>query len=396
MGGYASSIFEQQARRAQTGNIPGIVPNGQFRPYSEEDDQLNPQQQVDLSGMYQPGLPSSPRVRATTPDQNPSGAPSTNAGMTPTTTPQAPAPAPNSSSFLDRILHEHDDLNAMIKAGPQARPLSKAEKFAGLIAAGTTGWIEGGRYGGNPAAGFQAAQSIYSRPRLEAEQDWQRKMAAQESQINSDVRLKNIQDQEADRVSLAKDRDATANYRNWEQTGGPEKARIQAQDEDRNKKADDLKAAGYSDRDVAEFRATGSLRRLDPQNETELALAAAGGDKKAGDALTLIRQQKIDEIKAARDPQQETRLLVDMRNGDIQMRGQLQTELDKLETDPMARTDKGTQARISGIRKQMAGLDADIQYAQEHMAQRANVPGRPQAPATAPQGNWNPRTGRYE
>lgn len=401
MGGYVSSIFEQQARRAQTGSVPGLspsmMPQQQYMNPNDEDE-LNPTQQVDLTGMYQPGLPSSPRVHATTPEPNPSGAPKTDAGMTPTTTPQAPAPAPNSSSFLDRILHEQDDLNAMVKNGPQVRPLTKAEKIAGIIAAGTTGWIEGGRYNGNPAAGFQAAQSIYSRPRIDAEQEWQRKMAAQESQINSDVRLKNIQDQEADRKALEGERQENANYHKWEREGGPETARIQAQQKDRDAKADELAKAGFDAHDVAEFRATGSLRRLDPQNEAELAMAAAGGDTKAGAALKLLRDTKIEEMRNARDPNEQLRLYHEWRTGDIMLRGQLATELEKMQADPMSKGNDGAQQRMAAIQRQIDGLDKDIEFTTEQVAGKTHGgSNRPAPPPSNPQGpgKWDPRRGRY-
>lgn len=239
---------------------------------------------------------------------------------------------PNPISQLDTARSRVTDLLGQYPAGP-AKPVSKWEMLAAGLAGGALSYSEAMRlYGrGDPMAGFRLVQNIYSRPQEELEQqrrDWATRVGVAEKDYN-------FQSQDADRQAQEKERQANTDFRNrqlqhmdWEEKGGPQTAKENADWDLRNKKYDSYIKAGFAPADAA-AAADGRERVTDPIMELmyettknpdgsrnpKAALAAltnynlklheAGKKDEFMQGLTLLEKEESDNVNEIRNQMSE-------------------------------------------------------------------------------------------
>ena len=219
-------------------------------------------------------------------------------GVAPTDAPASSAPASDAPAnaapsqaahvndpYLNRIVQLEQQRTAMHE--PQMsdqKPLSFWDKLAAVSSAALVG------YGSNNAnEGIKAAEGWTDIPQTRyqaAEKAYQAKLSDIDKQIQEQGKLSDITSTEQERLATsARDRaasdDAAARLAeekrrdNWEMNGGQETARVQAETKARQDNATTLRSAGYDERSIADYVATGTLKNPTPQTEVELALAQA-------------------------------------------------------------------------------------------------------------------------
>jgi hypothetical protein len=312
------------------------------------------------------------------------------APMTPVTPASATDPttvSPTTPSALDQIYAQAADkqraLVALQNQQPDVKP-GNWQRIASIIGAFGAGMR-------SPAEGIKAGQEVLNQPQAEAMDRWQHQVGAAKEDLaaqmqNVDLGMKVAQEKSraAEEASVGKLRDVQTREGEDTLAGGPEKRKLAAEDEDRNKRADTLAKSGMDPQRVAEFRATGQLKDLDPKNEFEMAITAhqVGPDgkptpeaKQAAAGLQTVNNMRISQIKAAKDPNEKAKFASEYNTSLTQVRSQMDRELAQLENSPGARFDKGTQARIQGLRDAMTAYDKELTDVRGIMRQGVGLPG---------------------
>jgi hypothetical protein len=368
--GMAPSGFDPNNTVAIPGTVPGPVP------------------------MF-PGAPPAGGVTGT------AGA----AGSSPVSS-DPPHPGVPPSSTLDQIMQTdraaldeaRTKMGALPNAPPRANLWSDPDHgklrtlltvFAGGVQGGITGDIRQGMHVMEPAL---------QQPQEQANKTWQAgQTTAQRAyedalqKFNVDLSSERATSESADRAAQQKERDANTRFRDFQMAGGPEQKKIELETADREARAKQLEASGAPPEQVARMRATGQMGDTTPKTDAELALAAhrTGPDGKptqealqAAQAFKDLQKQRLDQIHATKNPNEQAILLKDLQTNYVQMRGQLEREATAIENNIMSKNDPAAQASLKALRQSMAGIDEDLKYVNSEISARIkpvakNAPNTP-------------------
>jgi hypothetical protein len=366
-------------------------------PVEDEEDQVSTRR----NASYKPGTPPSPFQPQAAFSPLPQGVPS-ELPPSPTSVDAGDLPHSfNPSQFnpppvdLDprRVLTE--ELHRDYEIGPKHVEPSLAQKLGAVLLAGSTGWAHPGS-----AEGTKEAMTLYNQPQEEENRKFQQRVGGLERQVGDIDKERQLQRQDKMEADQADFRRRQEKHMDWVEGGGPETAKMTAEQKYRDSQVDSLKKAGYSDQELAEFRATGKTRDNMPKTDMEAITMAheIGPDGKptpralqAAAAHRQYVQDRIREIKAARDPNDQVKLVQSYMSDITAQRGQMDAELKAIQADKTSIVDPVKLARAKQLQQTIQGLDDDLGAARDFIGQRVPGLARPKTP-----GRWNAKTGRYE
>lgn len=288
-------------------------------------------------------------------DQNiPGSSAPMSAPAAPETSPHSsePFPATPQSSALDQVMNARKAVDAL---GPEPTNVKPGwrNRLAAMLAAGAAGWNH------QPGEGAAEAQRILNMPTERAQADWKAQeakalQAENEAVQNFNLGLSQSRDTReiAAEKNLEQERQDTAAYR--KQQAENQAARDQATEKYRQNELDLERQRLGKPSDPAQI-----AFQMSEVDATGKSTPAAMQAKRAWDAM---EQSKLNDIHAARDPNEKARLLVDFQTNRTAIRSQIEREVQRLQTDPIASRDPAVQAQIRQYQADIQSIDKDLNY----------------------------------
>lgn len=309
---------------------------------------------------------------------------------------------------IDPLREKVNQLDLLTRLGPMKPKIGWKERIAAMIAGGTAGWGDA-RRGGNAAAGIQAAENILAMPRERAAERYRQQVQGLQLGISSEERMRQQQMEAEKQQADTAYRQRETQHMDWIEGGGAERAKMTAEQKFRDSQVPNLRKAGYSDSEIAEFQATGKTRDNMPKSDMEALIMAheVGPDgqptpraQQAAAAHKQYIEDRLREIRATKDPNETVRMVGLYLNDLMAQRGQIDNEMKEMQKNTMLMmTDPQAKSRVQLLQGTLNSLDQDISAAREYVSGR--VPGmtkKTTGGGGTPQQkgqHWDPKAGRY-